>query len=142
MDIDRICQSQEIDEEGIYPQPGASENGLGELSLYALAIPPAQIIEMAFDFFCRDLEVVEFFVSLDTFTRSGQGTELDSALNIFHVKRGEPARVGVMEYSWQKGQPITKPICWENKFWQSTYSDLLKALTAAGTENWKLIVDN
>lgn len=130
MDVNGICQSQIIDEQGLYPMVGASEDERGEMTLYALAVTPAKIFDMAFGF-ARNPQIAEFFVSLDAFTQPDQGTDLDSVLCVFHMLRGMAARVGVMEYSWNEGQPITKPICWQNVFWQTSYADLLNKLTEA-----------
>lgn len=117
-----------IDEEGIYPTPGIVKNADDTLSIYAMATQAPEIIMLMFSN-SRKPEIVEQIFALDTFTKEGQGTTLDSCLILFHVARDEQARVGVMEYSWNAGQPLSKAVDWNNPFWTKTYARLANDLT-------------
>lgn len=119
-----------IDAEGIYPTPALIRLDTDKLEVCALAIEANPIIEFAFRNACRP-DVAEQIVALDTYTQPGQGTELDSCLILFHMQRGQPARVGVLEYSWNNGQPVTKPVVWDNAHWCKAYEKLATRLTRA-----------
>lgn len=117
-----------IDEEGIYPTPAIAKNSDGTVSIYAMAVNASRIA-MTMLANSKKPEIVEQIFAFDTYTKEGQGTNLDSCLIIFHVAREQPARVGVMEYSWNAGSPITKPVDWENAFWRAQYRYLSDDLT-------------
>lgn len=117
-----------IDEEGIYPTPAVAKNADDTLNLYAMAVNPPQIVMIMLGN-SKKPEIVEQIFAFDTYTQEGQGTTLDSCLILFHVSRGQTARVGVMEYSWNGGSPITKPVDWSNPFWTNTYQRLADDLT-------------
>lgn len=117
-----------IDQQGVYPTPMLAHGE--KLDVYAMAVDARLIIAKAFEN-CRRPEIVEQIVGLDTYTLGGQGTTLDSCVIIFHLRRGEPTRIGVLEYSWNGGEPITKPVDWENGYWTTQYAKLAAALTEA-----------
>lgn len=112
-----------IDENGIFPTPAISMNKAGEYSVYANACSPSEILNFSMSISSQP-DVIEQIVAIDTYTKEGQGTTMDSCLILFHNRKGQPTRVGVLEYSWNKGNPITKPINWENEFWNEKYKGL------------------
>jgi len=119
-----------INEQGVYPIPAIIRLNDDKLEFAALAIEGPEVIPYTFKT-CKRPEVAELIVALDTYTQPGQGTTLDSCLILFHLVRGQPARVGVLEYSWNSGQPITKPTVWDNAFWCNAYKSLAKELAKA-----------
>jgi hypothetical protein len=119
-----------MDEKGIYPTPMAVKVKGDRLELHALALPPDQVVIHAFQV-CKRRDVGEQVFALDTYCKPGQGTTLDSCLVIFHLKRGAATTIGVMEYSWNGGQPIIKEVNWDNSFWNRKYADLAGRLSAA-----------
>lgn len=120
-----------IDEKGIWPTPALARLVDDSLEFYAMAVDkPDIIIGYAIKNALRP-EVTEQIVALDTYCLPNQGTTLDSCLIVFHMRRGQPARVGVLEYSWNDGEPITKDIAWDNPFWPQKYQPLATKLTIA-----------
>ena len=117
-----------IDEEGIYPTPAIAKQADDTLTLYAMAVSPKHIFATMLTN-GLDHNIVEQIFAIDTYTKDGQGTTLDSCLILFHAVRGQPARIGVLEYSWNAGQPITKPPDWNNPFWINMYKFLADDLT-------------
>lgn len=118
----------QIEEEGIYPTPAISKDAEGGITLYAMAVGTEQIIgTMLLN--ADDKSIVEQIFALDCYTQDGQGTSLDSCLIAFHIERGKQGRVGVFEYSWNNGEPVTKPVNWNNEFWNKEYENLAKDLT-------------
>ncbi|MCL4295754.1 MAG: hypothetical protein KJ077_08505 [Anaerolineae bacterium] len=129
--IESYCKqvADSVDENGVYPTPMVARTGKG-IEFFAMMVEGPVIIAHAFKN-CQRVEVLEQVVALDTYTQPGQGTELDSCLIIFHLRRGEPVRIGVLEYSWNNGKPVTKPVNWDNAFWNKQYSRLAADLGRA-----------
>ena len=127
IDITGYCRDVQnwIGAEGIYPTPGLirTTQGLEIFAAFAAAAP--DIVKTAFDR-CLDPEVQEIVIGLDTWCKPGQGTTLDSCLIVFHIRRGQPTRIGVLEYSWAGDHPVTKEIDWENPFWTGKYQNLAR----------------
>lgn len=119
-----------IDEQGIYPTPAIIRRNDGTLEIFAMAIEAKQIIQAAFAN-CLRAEIEEQIIALDSYCLPDQFTTLDSCLILFHLVRGQPARVGVLEYSWNRGDPITKEPVWDNPFWTTAYEALAKKLSEA-----------
>lgn len=119
-----------MDEQGIYPTPAIAKHVDGKLSIYAMAVDANQIISRALNN-GYDAQITEQIFSLDTYTKEGQFTTLDSCLIMFHAVRGKPARIGVLEYSWNNGNPVSKPVNWDNPFWNETYKGIAEAITRA-----------
>lgn len=128
---ERYCKTvaDAIDGEGVYPTPMVARVG-DKVEFYAMMVDGPVVIAQAFQN-CKRPEVVEQVVGLDTYNLPGQETELDSCVILFHLRRGEPVRIGVLEYSWNDGQPITKPVEWNNTFWNEQYSRLAADLGRA-----------
>lgn len=128
MNIDKFCEyaKSSIDERGIFPAPGFLNKTGGKCDILALMAHPDDIVDLAWNNWMNQ-EVIEQIISLDFHTKPEHGTELDSVLIIFHFRRNEPApcRLGIMEYSWNKGQPVTRPVNWENAFWKGVFSEVL-----------------
>ena len=122
----------QIDEKGIYPTPTLVRRADDMVEYFAMAVEAHLIIQAAFAT-CLRPEVVEQIVALDCYTKPSQGTTLDSCLILFHLVRGQPARVGVLEYSWNGGEPIVKPPVWDNPFWTAAYKCLANDLSESFT---------
>lgn len=118
-----------IDEKGVFPTPMMARTS-GRVEFYAMMVVGAAIINKAF-VNCARPEIVEQIVGLDSYTAPDQGTTFDSAVILFYLRRGEPTRIGVLEYSWNEGQPIAKPIDWDNAFWNKQYKMLAKQFDGA-----------
>lgn len=126
--LEKIAKSS-IYENGIFPCPAIIvKEGNNIINIIANAIPPQVIINNAL-IQSQLKDVIELIFSIDCYTKPNQGTELDSALVIFHCKVNQPALLGIMEYSYNNGSSITKPINWENKFWINAYQGIINKLT-------------
>lgn len=73
----------------------------------------------------RKFSIHEVLFGFDCFTRPGQGTSLPSAVIVFHLRAGEPPRIGVMEYVGN----TTFPVDWNNTFWNQHYVALAARVT-------------
>lgn len=122
-----------MDEEGIYPTPAIAKDRDGKITVYAMAVEPSGIVATMLRN-GGDLTIDEQIFAFDTYTKDGQGTTLDSCLILFHATRGKPARIGVLEYSWNEGAPISKQPEWHNPFWKKQYQKLADDLTKAFQE--------
>jgi hypothetical protein len=116
-----------INEEGVYPMPGIYETKTGKIEILSFACSAQEMLN-AVERRCERGDVSEFVIGLDTYNRPGQGTTLDSSVIIFHVSKDLGASVGVLEYSWNNGEPKHKAIDWENYFWMYQYSALATSL--------------
>jgi len=123
-----------MNEQGVYPTPAIIRLNDEKLEFAAMAIEVPEVIPYAIKT-CKRPEVAELIVALDTFTQPGQGTTLDSCLILFHLVRGQPTQIGVLEYSWNGGEPVTKPADWDNAFWRGAYAPLARELTEAFKQN-------
>lgn len=132
--IDTYVQmlTDSISAEGVYPMPAiiAGEQ-LAFLSFACL--PQHMLAEIKARILNDNNNEVVF--GFDSYTREEQGTTLDSAVIIFHVRSDDESsvksRIGVWEYSWNGGVPITKPINWQNEWWNTAYAALLQELDAS-----------
>lgn len=132
IEVERICRvygQQFADADGIFPAPGAVLDKEGSLSLYALAMRPEAVTDLAYKL-CRDARVKEFFFTLDFHNRPDRREEYHSVLGIFHVRKGLDVRLGVMEYDWDAGTqtPVVQAVQWGDPFWTGRYGDLLARL--------------
>lgn len=118
-----------IDENGIYPAPAAMEKEEGATTLYSMACGGQEIIERALSL-SREPDTVEVIVALDCLSNPGQ-FELDSFLTIFHIAHGRKTRVGIIEYSYNEGDPIVKDVDWQNDFFISHYEPLCEEMDKA-----------
>uniref|UniRef100_A0A6M3IXT3 Uncharacterized protein n=1 Tax=viral metagenome TaxID=1070528 RepID=A0A6M3IXT3_9ZZZZ len=136
MDINQFINYaiKQIDEEGIYPTPGVIVRANGKTELLANAMDGNGVVRNALKK-CREPGVIEQIATFDCFCKEDQGTTLDSCLCIIHAKLDEPAKLGILEYSWNNGNPITKLINWENKFWNESNKGLLDKFTKLMNED-------
>jgi len=117
-----------IDETGIYPMPAIAIEKTGESNLMSFITSPEEMLKEILN---RSHELAEYIVGIDSYTEDGQGTTLDSAVIICHIRRDAPPRIGGFEYSYNDGSPITKPVNWENEFWNAAYASLVKTMDEA-----------
>jgi hypothetical protein len=112
-----------MDENGCYPFPGILKKTDGSLEVQSFMCQPYEMFRRVTEL-ARRPDFEEEVFGLDCYTKEGQGTELDSCVVIFHVKRGSPTNLGILEYQWdqEEGEVITKPVNWENKFWNEAYA--------------------
>lgn len=116
-----------LDAEGIYPMPAVVSGKQNAFYMYDCS--PQHMLD--------DIQVLmgehlsEIIFGLDSYTAEGQGTTLDSAVIIFHLQRAGTSRIGVWEYSWNEGQPVTYPVNWENAWWRDVYAKMLTMLDTA-----------
>lgn len=107
-----------IDQNGIYPGPAWIVKEDGKREIMALAMPASEAVQAAIN---RTRQAEGWQVLLagyDVNCAPGQGTTLDSAWILLCAQRGREPRVGVIEYSYNEGAPISRPVNWENRFWQ------------------------
>lgn len=120
--------ASQIDVQGVYPTPAARIQTSGKIDLIAFALTPYQIQDWALRMASHP-DTLEFCFAFDSFCKENQGTTLDSALIVFHCRVDRPCQIGVLEYSWNDGQPVAKPIDWQNPFWTNAYVRLAAELT-------------
>jgi len=113
-----------IDENGVEIAHGIVVADTGEVTMIALAVPPAQAYEVMLAQWGRSPS--EMIFALDRFTKPGQGTTLGDLLAGFYFKAASPPRPFIIEY--QHEPRIVKPIEWDNTFWNE---GLLHELDAA-----------
>jgi hypothetical protein len=118
-----------ITAEGVYPMPAIIAGE--QLTFLSYDCLPQHMLAEIQSRILHD-NVNEVVFGFDAYTREGQGTTFDSAVIIFHVRSADESsvksRIGVWEYSWNGGDPITKPINWENPWWRDVYAAMLAML--------------
>lgn len=117
-----------IDERGIYPMPAIAIEKTGKSNLMSFMTTPEEMLNEILN---RSHELTEYVIGFDSYTKEGQGTTLDSAVIIFHIRRDAPPRIGVFEYSYNNGAPLTRPVNWENEFWTTAYAPLVEKMDKA-----------
>lgn len=115
-----------IDERGIHPLQALVARP-GSTQVVALAVGAMDGYIYFFSLLQQE-PWQEFVFGFDIYTLPDRGTELDSAVIVFHGRAGEAVRVGVLEYQWAADGVQTKPINWENEFWACRYADLADGL--------------
>lgn len=116
-----------IDTKGVELPNALLLDRAGELTVYALAVPPDQGYQLMLAE-CANRQARELIFAFDRFAKPGQGTTLGDLMAGHHYAGGR-WRPFVVEY--QHEPRIVKPICWSNLFWNAV---LTGELQAAGAE--------
>lgn len=118
-----------INYKGIFPCPGMSLNGDGQLAIASITSATA-----SFDWFWNQITIeqsVECVFGLDLSTLPGQGTEFDSVFVCAHWTDGMDGkpwhssfRIGVINY--QDEPRIVRDFDFDNEFWTAQFTKYLR----------------
>lgn len=123
----KIC-IMAIDEHGIFPYPAYLKKEEGNNCFMALMLSPDDVFVDAMIKANNDNNL-EYIFSLDSHIDKNLGMALDSALIIFHLVRNQPTRLGILKYSWNGGNVLTRPVDWNNEHYLKIYKEFIDKFT-------------
>jgi len=102
--------------EFLLPEEDEKERGLAIISVEPTEIEAVTAFTAELLKIKEERKISEFIFALDVHIRAGAADSLDSALVIFNGRRGKKPRKGMLQYSWNNGDPITKKTVWDGEF--------------------------
>lgn len=106
-----------IDHTGIYPGHAWIIREDGQSEMVALAMPAHNAVVRSVDMARQGGPWQVLLTGIDVMCMPDHGTTMDSAWILLCARPGQEPKVGVIEYSYNGGNPIIKPVNWENQFW-------------------------